>query len=349
MAGKRHPASGSVGAWAVLGLICALSLPAVAAERSADTMMAIRLHGYGGIEQLRYERVPRPVAGPGQVRVRVMAAGVNPYDWKFRDGNLRRFITPVWPVIPGLEFAGVVEALGAGVSRWRIGDAVYGFVAPDGAGAYAEYVVVPDVNLVAKPASMDFEGAAALPVATQTAWKALIDLAQAKSGQHLLLQGGSGSVGLAVLQLARDRGIDATAVASGRHAALMRRFGAGAVLDYRSQDITKATGLHDIVIDGVGAATLPVSLGRVRDGGALVSLNAPPDMNACAARRLRCSVAQSFRAGSEAVAGIAALVAAGRLQVPVGARFPLAQAAAAQEQSRGGGPGGKIVLQVAAP
>lgn len=333
-------------------LVAALALgamggTAVAAEPAAATMMAVRLHGYGDVGNLRHERVPRPEAAPGTVRVRERAAGINPYDWKFRDGNLRRFFNPALPIVPGIEFAGVVDQVGAGVTRWKPGDAVYGYVGEDGAGAYAEYVVVPEGNLARKPASLDFAAAAAIPVATQTAWKALFETANAQPGQRVLLQGGSGAVGLAAIQLARLRGLEVAAVASTANQSLMRAYGANVTYDYRRQKVVEVAGQYDVVIDGVGAATIADSLRLTRDGGTLVAMNAPAAAADCAARQVRCLVLQNFRASPAAVAEITRLVEGGKLKVPVGASFPLAEAGAAQERSRTGGPGGKIVLRIA--
>ena len=332
------------------GLAAALVLltlcgDAATAAPPAATMMAVRLHGYGDVGNLHYDRVPRPQATPGTVRVREFAAGINPYDWKFRDGNLRRFFDPQLPIVPGIEFAGVVDQVGAGVTRWQPGDAVYGDVGEDGAGAYAEYVVVPEGNLARKPKSLDFAAAAAIPVATQTAWKALFETANAQRGQRVLLQGGSGAVGLAAIQLARLRGLEVAAVASTANQRLMREYGANVTYDYRKQKVVEIAGQYDLVIDGVGATTIADSLRMTRDGGTLVAMNAPPAAADCAARQVRCLLLQNFRASPAAVAGIERLVEGGQLKVPVGASFPLAEAGAAQERSRAGGPGGKIVLR----
>lgn len=340
-----------IGSWLFASALCAASLTGLAGAGAAGaaavpSMMAVRLHGYGDVGNLRYEAMPQPAIAAGKVRVRVRAAGVNPYDWKFRDGNLRRFLNPPLPLVPGIEFAGVVAETGAGATQWKVGDEVYGYVAEDGAGAYAEQVVVPEANLARKPKSLDFAAAAAIPVATQTAWKALFETAGAKPGQRVLVQGASGAVGFAALQLARLQGIEVAGVASTANQALMKRYGASITYDYRKQKVVEIAGQYDVVIDGVGAATIADSLRMTRDGGTLVAMNAPAAAADCAARKLRCLVLQNFRASPAAVAAITRLVADGRLKVPVGATFPLQAAGEAQERSRAGGPGGKIVLLV---
>lgn len=327
--------------------LCGASVVAAAATDAGSAMMAVRLHGYGDAGNLRFESIPRPAIAAGKVRVQVRAAGVNPYDWRFREGNLRRYFNPPLPLVPGIEFAGVVAEVGVGVARWKVGDEVYGYVGEDGAGAYAEQVVVPEANLARKPKALDYAAAAAIPVATQTAWKALFETAEAKQGQRVLVQGASGAVGLAALQLARLRGIEVAGVASTANQALMKQYGANATYDYRKQKVVEVAGQYDVVIDGVGAATIADSLRLTRDGGTLVAMNAPAAAADCAARKVRCLVLVNFRASPAAVASLTQLVADGKLKVPVGATFPLAEAGAAQERSRAGGPGGKIVLRVA--
>ena len=134
-----------------------------------NTMQAIRFHDYGGPEQLVLERVPRPEVQPGTVLVRVKAAGVNPWDWKLRSGAVRQFMPVELPYTPGIELAGIVEALGPGVSAFRPGDAVYG----SGNGTNAEYALAPAGSLAPRPASLTFDQAAAVPVGANTAWRAL--------------------------------------------------------------------------------------------------------------------------------------------------------------------------------
>jgi NADPH:quinone reductase-like Zn-dependent oxidoreductase len=323
----------------------ARTAPAMPAARA--TMLAVRLHGYGDVSNLRVERIAQPAPGPGEVLVRVRAASVNPYDWKFREGNLRRFFDPPMPLIPGIDFAGVVERVGDGVAQWAPGSCVYGFVADGAPGAYAEFVVVPATNLAPKPAAMSFEEAAGIPVASLTAWKSLFVLGQLEPGQRVLLQGASGAVGLAAIQLARGRGAQVTAVASTANQALMREFGAQSTIDYRTQRVADLVSNQDLALDAVDARTALDSMQALRPGGMLLTLNAPPDGNACAARKLRCAMVPNFRTTGDEFAQVAKLVDARRLRMHVGRTLPLERAAEAQTLSKSGGVGGKIVLVVA--
>ena len=337
----------------------ATSPSATPATSVPDSMTAIRFHEYGDAATLRLEQAPRPVPRAGQVRVRVRAAGVNPYDWKFREGRLRAYVPATLPYTPGVEFAGVVESVapgGAAVARWQPGDEVYGFVGLDATGPYAQYVVAESTALARKPPSLSFEEAAAIPVAALTAWKALFDFggldpAQA-AGRRLLVNGASGSVGLAAIQLAKLHGLQVTAVASARHQDLMRRYGADQVLDYRRQPLQDSVSPPvDVVLDAVDLSTAAAAARVVRPGGVLVAMNVtprPPEVPACTGTPpgLRCVQLPNFRPGPGVFERVARLVDEGRLRMHVGATLPLAEAARAQEMSRLGGTPGKIVLRV---
>lgn len=332
-----------------LALLVGLVLPALALAQSAvdksGTMLAVRMTGYGGPEVLRVERIPRPRVAAGLVLVKVRVASVNPYDWKFREGRLRAFEPAQLPVVPGIDFAGVVEAVGAGVAAWKPGDAVYGFAPAGGQGSYAEYVLAKPGELARKPASMAFDEAAAIPSAALTAWKALVDQGGVSHGATLLVQGGSGSVGLAAIQIARARGARSiAAVASTPHQALMREYGADVTVDYRTQRFEDVVRGVDFALDSVSAENARRTLTSVRRGGRLVLLSFPPDAARCEQAGVRCSFVASFRPDGDAFAQVAALVAAGKLRMPVGRSFPLAAAAEAQELVRRGGTPGKIVL-----
>ncbi|MCU0758565.1 MAG: NADP-dependent oxidoreductase [Steroidobacteraceae bacterium] len=364
----RVAAALAVPALAVAAGATSTTAPTTATAASA-TMTAVRFHEYGDASQLRLERAPRPVPRAGQVLVRVRAASVNPYDWKFREGRLRAYVPATLPFTPGIDFAGVVEAVGqagaatapaagggAAAPSWQRGDEVYGFVAGAAPGAYAQYVVAEPANLARKPASMSFEEAAAIPVAALTAWKALYDFGglepQGARGRRLLVNGASGSVGLATIQLAKLAGLQVVAVASARNQALMRRYGADATLDYRSQKVEPAVVPPvDLAIDTVDLATAAASARVVRPGGVLVAMNVtpkPPEVPACsgAPPGLRCVQVPNFQPRPGVFQQVAARVADGRLRMEVGAVLPLADAAKAQELSRRGGTPGKIVLRV---
>src|SRR6476660_10199630 len=165
------------------------------ASATSQTMKAIRIHNYGGPEVLHYEDAPRPQPQASEVLIRVHAAGVNPIDWKVREGHMKDFWPHKFPLIPGWDLSGVVEKLGRGVSRFKIGDTVYSLPDPTCNGAYADYIVVRESELALKPKSLHHIRAAAVPLAALTAWQSLFDTAQLQPGQRVLIHAGSGGVG----------------------------------------------------------------------------------------------------------------------------------------------------------
>jgi D-arabinose 1-dehydrogenase-like Zn-dependent alcohol dehydrogenase len=177
------------------------------ASATTKTMKAIRIHNYGGPEVLHYEDAPRPEPQAGEVLVRVHAAGVNPIDWKVREGHMKDFWPHKLPLILGWDLSGTIEAVGPGpaaAGRFKIGDEVYSVPDPTRNGAYADYIVVREPELALKPNSLHHIRAAAVPLAALTAWQSLFDTAQLQPGQRVLIHAGSGGVGhLAVRTFSR--------------------------------------------------------------------------------------------------------------------------------------------------
>jgi NADPH:quinone reductase-like Zn-dependent oxidoreductase len=310
------------------------------------TMMAVRMHRYGGPEVLVHEGVPRPEPGPDELLVRVVAAAVNPVDWKIREGYLREMLPHRLPLIPGWDVSGVVEAAGGGVTRFRAGDEV--FSRPDllRDGAYAEYVVIRESEVASKPGSVDHVHAAAIPLTGITAWKALFEAAEVAPGQRVLIHGAAGGVGSLAVQLARSRGAHVVATASAANRDYLRALGADEVIDYRSTPFEKAAGPVDVVFDTIGGETQERSWQLLKRGGILVSIVSPPPPEKAAAVGAR----QAFVfIGPDAavLAELASRVDRGELRVHVETVLPLAEARRGQELSQGGHVRGKIVLKVA--
>jgi len=174
-------------------------------------MRVIHIHNYGGPEQLKLERKPRPEPQAGEVLLRVHAAGVNPLDWKIRQGLMKDFMPVTFPYTPGIEVAGVVEDIGSGVTAFEIGQAVFGQSAR---GAYAEYITVSVESLALKPETLSFVEAAAVPVGATAAWRALFEHGGLQAGQRVLIQGAAGGVGLFAVQLAKWKGAQVIGTAS---------------------------------------------------------------------------------------------------------------------------------------
>lgn len=309
------------------------------------TMKAVRIHEYGGPEVLRYEDAPRPEAGPGEVLIRVHAASVNPVDWKVRAGYAKDRLKYKMPFIPGWDVSGVVEAVGSGVSRLKVGDEVYSRPDISRDGTYAEYVVVKESEVALKPKSIDHVHAAAIPLAALTAWQALFDGAKLSAGQTVLIHGAAGGVGTFAVQFAKMKGARVIATASKKNHEFLRSLGADELIDYNTTKFEDVVRDVDVVLDTITGETADRSYQVIKKGGIYVSILAPPSPEKAAAHGVRTH--HTFvQANAEQLNEIAKLVDSGKLKLTIEKVFPLAEARAAQELNAQGHTRGKIVLRV---
>lgn len=309
-----------------------------------EMMKAIRISAYGGAGNLHYDEVSRPIPQPGQVLVRVRAVGVNPIDWKIREGLFEQFLDYTLPVIVGTDVSGVVAAIGEGVTTLQLGEEVYGSVDMQLSGAYAEYAVGYAEAIAPKPKTLDFVHAAAVPGAAMTAWQALFDRANLQPGQTILIHGAAGGVGSYATQFASWKGALIIATASAANTDYVQSLGVGRVIDYAAQPFEQQVSDVDVVLDLVGGETQARSWQTLRSGGVLVSTLGVPEsgipegINAV-------SIVVDLKVSSQ-LKQIAELIDNGQVKVNVEQTFPLAEAAKAQEVSQHGHPRGKLVLQV---
>ncbi|WNV84387.1 NADP-dependent oxidoreductase [Umezawaea sp. Da 62-37] len=305
-------------------------------------MRAVLQTALGGPEVLRVAEVDRPAPGPGEVLVRVHAAGVNPVDAIVRAGLYPLLGEP--PFVLGWDVSGVVEQAGGG---YQVGDEVYGMPRfPGAANAYAEYVTAPADDLARKPASLDHVHAAALPLAVLTAWQGLVDGAEIAEGQRVLVHGAAGGVGHLAVQIAKAHGAHVIALAGAAKHEFVRGLGADEVIDYQATDFTTVLADLDVVFDSVRQSDR--SLTVLRPGGVLVTIKEQRD-EALAARVTaagRRVVGTSVVPDGPALAAVAALVDQGRIRVHVGETFTFAEVAKAHELIESGHTTGKIVLTV---
>src|SRR6201981_710439 len=245
-------------------------------ETKSQTMKAVRIHNYGGPEVLKYEDAPRPQPGEGEVLIRVHAATVNPIDWNVREGHMKDFWPHKFPLILGWDLSGVVEELGRGASRFKIGDEVYSVPDPTRNGAYADYIVVRESELALKPKTLHHIRAAAVPLAALTAWQSLFDTAQLQPNQRVLIHAGSGGVGHFAVQLAKWKGAHVFATASTKNQDLLRKLGVDEPIDYTQQRFEDVARNIDIVLDTIGGETQERSWQVLKKGGALLSVVQPP-------------------------------------------------------------------------
>ncbi|MCA1852727.1 MAG: NADP-dependent oxidoreductase [Beggiatoa sp.] len=310
-----------------------------------ETMKAVRIHSYGGPEVLKYEEAPRPKSAPGEVLIRVHAAGVNPVDWKIRQGYFKGRVDYSLPLILGWDLSGVVEAAGSSVAGLQEGDEVYS--RPDIArnGAYAEHIVVREKEVALKPKSIDHIHAAAIPLAALTAWQSLFDVAGLSAGQKVLIHAAAGGVGSFAVQLAKWKGAYVIGTASKHNHELVRNLGADETIDYQTTRFEDGVHDVDVVFDTIGGDTQKRSWKVLKKDGILVSILGPPSAEEAAAHGVR-QAAVFVQPSAVQLTELAKLVDSGRLRPIVETVLPLSEARHAHELSQTGHTRGKIVLRV---
>lgn len=308
-------------------------------------MKAIRIHAYGGPEQLELENAPMPELSPDDVLVKVHAAGVNPVDWKVREGMLKDKVPHRLPLILGWDFAGEIVDIGSNVSGWQVGDAVYARPDISRDGSYAEYIAVDAGEIAAKPESLDWRQAAGVPLAGLTAWQCLFDRARLEAGERVLIHAGAGGVGSFAIQLAKQHGAYVYTTASARSTDFVKSLGADEVIDYTREDFSELRDL-DVILDTLGGEVQDRCWQTLKRGGRLVSIVRPPEE----LKEDENEVMAAFwfvEPDSRELAEMAKLFDAGKLKVEIDSVFPLEQAAEAHRKSESGHAHGKIVLDVA--
>jgi NADPH:quinone reductase-like Zn-dependent oxidoreductase len=239
-------------------------------------MRAAYIQRYGGPGQLIVGELPEPTPGPGDLLVDVAAASVNPIDFKLREGKLKSLLPLEFPLVLGNDLAGTVRAVGAAVTRFRVGDHIVARLDKKRIGAFAERAVVGENEAALAPTRIDLVDAAALPLAGLTAWQALFEIGKLNAGQSLLVHAGAGGVGHFALQLGRWCGARVTTTASERNRERCLSLGADEVIDYRTRRFETALHDIDVVLDTQGGDTLLRSIGVAREGGHVISISALP-------------------------------------------------------------------------
>lgn len=311
-------------------------------------MRAVVLREYGPPEVMVVEEVARPEPIPTEVQVRVHAAGVNPVDFKTRAGKGMAGVLGEPPVRLGWDVSGVVTEVPPGVTRFRVGDEVFGMPwFPRQAGAYAEYVTAPARHFAAKPHPLSHEEAGALPLAGLTAWQIVVDTIALEDGADVLIHGAAGGVGHLAVQIAKARGANVIATARAEQAEWLRQLGAAETIDYKGERFEDRVADLDAVIDFTGTYG-ERSLSVLRPGGILVSVpsGVPQEVLEQAKHSQRRATGILVEPDPVGLAGLCHLVEAGQLQVKVDRVFDLGEAAEAHRLAEAGHGGGKIVLRV---
>ncbi len=333
-------------------------------------MKAALIHRYGGNDRVRLEDVPVPSIGPADLLVRVHAASVNPVDFKIRSGKLKLLWKPRMPLVLGCDLAGVVAEVGAQVTRFKPGDAIYARLDKERIGAFAEFAAVREGAAALMPTNASFTEAASLPLVALTAWQALVEIGKLRAGQRVLIHAGSGGVGSVAIQLAHHFGATVLTTVGQRNLELAKRLGADLAIDYRSTRFEEVAQDCDLVLDVAGGDTLVRCFQCVKPGGVVVSIGGTPSaafarswgLNpllvfairlmsrkvTAAARRSGARYEYLFmHADGEQLAEITRLVESGAIRPLVEQTFPLDQVREALASCEAGRTTGKVVIQVA--
>jgi len=332
----------------IAGLIAVLVCGATALGGVPDSdgakMRAIVIHGYGGPDVMKLENVARPEPADDEVLIRVVAASINPVDVAIREGYFAKLIGS-FPLILGMDAAGIVEKTGNKVTKYKAGDSVFAFFTLKDEGGYAEFVTAKEDELAPKPSTVSFAQAAGAGAAGATAWEALIDTANLRAGQTVLIHGGSGGVGHLAIQIAKARGAKVFATASTANQEFLRQMGADVAIDYsrtKFEDVAKDV---DVVLDTVGRDTLERSYGVVKKGGIIVSIVDEPKPAALEAHGIR-GVMLRCAPKAGVLEELSKLMEAKKLSPVISRTFPMTQGVQAHEQIATGHTRGKIVLKI---
>ncbi|MDK3157402.1 NAD(P)-dependent alcohol dehydrogenase [Kamptonema cortianum] len=313
-------------------------------------MKAVFISRYGSEDVLEYGELAIPQPEPTQLLVKVYASSVNPVDWKIRLGQLQLLTGYSFPMILGFDVAGVVEAVGARVTRFQPGDEIYAYLGTVPGGAYAEYAVVNESAACFKPRNLSYLEAATLPLAGLTALQSLRDLAQVERDNRVLINGASGGVGSLAVQIAKAMGTEVTGVCSTDNVEFVRSLGADRVIDYKQTDFTQETTQYDAVFDAVGARSLWECHKVLKPYGAYVSTLPTPAtvIQSTLSTLLPGQTSQIVltQASGWDLSYLKDLVEANQLRPICDRTYPLSEMVAAHNYSQQGRTVGKIAIQI---
>lgn len=311
-----------------------------------DRMKAVQIHQFGSPDVLTYESVPRPEPLDDEVLIRVRAAGVNPVDCRLRQGLAPSMLPDdPFPLVLGMDVAGVVEETGASVTDFESGDAVFGVNGFPELGSYAEYTTTTADQLAPKPETLDFEEAAGMPVVAQTAWQALFEYADCTAGKRVLIHGAAGGVGHVAVQLAKSNGADVIATASGYSEEYLRELGVDEFVNYRDENFESVVDPVDIVVDTVGGEIQQRSLGVLDENGVLVSVVGRPSVATGDGSDITVKAVGGSSNHPSLLATLSEIIDGGKLHPTISTEVPLAETSRAHEIVETEHVRGKLVLK----
>lgn len=332
-------------------------------------MKALTLTSYRGGGHLEFADIPKPSPRPDEILVKVHAAGLNPVDYKIAQGQFKPLIKLALPATMGSDLAGVVVETGSRVRRFKVGDAVFASTFDLHAGSFAEFVAVPEHAAALKPGNLDFVQAASVPMVALTAWQALSERMDIRSGEKVFIPAGAGGIGTIAIQLAKHLGAKVATTTSTGKVDFVRSLGADEVIDYKKQDFAAVLSGYDAVLATTSPGELEKAAGIVRKGGRLVSLNGPPDPAFADARGMNFLLKFVFGLLSRKISGLAKkrgasygflfvradghqletigkLLETSRIRPVIDKVYPFAQAKDALAYLEEGRATGKVVLQM---
>ena len=307
-------------------------------------MKALQITRYGDRSVLELNEIAIPTPAANEVLIKVKAAGVNPVDWKVREGYLQGFLDHLLPLTLGWDVSGEVAAVGNQVTHLKVGDEVYSRPDIGKNGSYAEYMTVVADEVAKKPSALTWQEAAGVPLAALTAWQALYELTKLAASERVLIHAGSGAVGQFAIQLAKLRGAYVYTTTSAKNTDLVKSLGADEAIDYHNEDFSDLKDI-DIVFDTIGGETLANSWKTLKKGGRLVSICESPD-ESTATKHGVSGFYLFVQPNREQLDQLAALANAGKLKVNIDSEFGLDEVAKAHERSESGRAQGKIIINV---
>jgi NADPH:quinone reductase-like Zn-dependent oxidoreductase len=242
-------------------------------------MNGIGIKRYGGAEVLEELFLPTPSLQEDEVLIDIKAAAVNPVDWKIREGKLQKAIPYDLPLILGWDVAGIVKAVGANVTKFKVGDEIYSRPDIEKHGSYGDEMVLKEELVALKPRNVSFVKAASIPLVGLTAWQALVDAANVQEGQKVLIHAGSGGIGTIAIQIAKALGATVAATTSSKNMEFVKELGADVIIPYDKEDFSTVLSAYDVVFDTLGGKVLLDSYRVLKENGRLVTIFGSPDMD----------------------------------------------------------------------
>jgi alcohol dehydrogenase len=331
-------------------------------------MRAMMIDRYGKVP-MRLTEVPAPEIGEYEVLAEIHAASINPVDFKIRDGKVKLLVNYKMPLILGNDFSGVVEKVGAKVTRFKVGDEIYARPRKSKIGTFAEYIAIHEDDIALKPANLSFEEAASIPLVGLTSYQALTDILQLQKGQKILIHAGSGGVGTFAIQLAKLMGAAVATTASEAGANLVESLGADEMINYKTDKFEELLRNYDYVFDTLGGEVLEKSFGVLKSGGKIVSVSGLPNARfgkeygsgifktllfSAASHKLTAlekkhNVEYTFlfmKPSGEQLRIIANFIETGKIKPVIDRVFPFEDAEKAMEYAESGRAKGKIIVKI---